>query len=257
MAARIILSFMLLGATGAIALLGLEHYKTSLLRSDVLALRATSGEVEELELQRDRLQALQVSPQELGALRRDHEDIARLRESLSKLGRKSTIDELFRRAIADTRATAASEVHSREESESLSRNQGNHSPKSTLDSVIWAASAGNVDALAPLITFEPLGRAKAQQIFNGLPAAVRTEYGGPEKIYATLLAANLPLGITQTSVIREPDVDHENATLALRLARRDGSFHDAEFNFRRTGTTWQLIVPTHIVENYGRVLTAP
>ena len=120
--------------------------------------------------------------------------------------------------------------------------------------MIWAAKSGNVEALAALITFDPAGRAKALELFQGLPAAVQADYGSPEKVYATLIAANVPLGLTQSLVVREEASGGERVTLVIQVQRHNAS-HNAQFSFQRSGTAWQLVVPEHIVENFGAMIS--
>lgn len=247
-----------LGLAGAGILLGHEQHKTAQLKSELHQRRAASERIQELDAQKGRLLALQVSEEELAQLRRDHEETAELRQALRKLGRKSIADELTRRAAATARMAAPEvAVQVQAEPESLVPTPGSFTPRSTLESVIMAASAGSVETLTPLIAFEAGGRAKALEIFQRLPADVQTSYGSPERIYATLLAASLPLGITHTFTLQERVIGDQQKAVAVRLYRRDGSSHEAEFQFSRTGTKWQLIMPRHVVEKYGRMLIDP
>lgn len=245
----------LIGAV--IALLAFEHVRTSQLTAEVKLLRVRATELPVLEAEKGRLSALQISPTELEQLRHDHEQIEKLRAALAKLGRKEIADELFRRAMSDTRSSAKSTpIEPMRTEEAFSAYAGNRTPKAVLDSVIWAAQSGNVDALAPLITFDAIGRAKALELFHQLPPDVQADYGNPEKVYATLMAANLPLGVREAAVKNKTVIESDRVKLALRLQRDRGEFRDAELTFQRTGETWQLVVPDHIVENYGTELTA-
>lgn len=236
------------------ALLAWKHTQTVHLRHEVHALQDEAKILPLLEEEKNRLVRLQVGPAELEQLRREHTEIERLRVSLLLLGNQVIAEELFRRAISDTHSPKPAAEHA-VGPEPFARYEGNDTPKAVLQSVIWAANSGNVDALAPLITFEPTGRAKAEQLFQGLPAAVQAEYGAPEKVYATLIAANIPLGLTEARPLRESPSERDRVTVTTRLQRGGADGHDAQFIFQRKGAVWQLVVPDRIVEKFGSVVT--
>lgn len=243
-----------LGLAGGIVIC--EHVQTSRLRSEIKAMREASRISPLLEVERDRLAALQVSPEELEQLRRDHREISQMRASLARLGNKVLADELFRRAIATTRSSSSpvKRTADLDGAEYFDHYAGNETPEAVLDSVIWAAKAGNVETLARLIAFDSTGRAKALELFHGLPPDVQKDYGRPENVYATLVAANIPLGLTQATVIHEENDGIERVTLAMRLQRHNDAWHNAQFAFQRSGGTWQLVIPDGMVEKFGAAI---
>lgn len=241
-----------LGALAAVsaAMVLTLHRKTERQRAALLHFRDDTRLIAKLEIEKKELLAIQTPAEELAQLRHDHEELARLKSALVKLRSTRVYEEVMSRHSSNTKSTTTIR-----EAAPFSQDAGSRSPRATLESVIWAANSGNVEALAPLIAFTPTGRAEAETLFKRLPTDVQAEYGSPEKIYATLLAANLPLKLKSAATLSESAEDSDHATLAMRLERRAGQFHDVQFSFQRSEGGWKLIVPDHIVGSYARVLT--
>ncbi|HEU5078556.1 MAG TPA: hypothetical protein VFT72_05050 [Opitutaceae bacterium] len=127
----------------------------------------------------------------------------------------------------------------------------------TLASVVWAATRGDVSSLAPAIAFDREGRKNAEAIFSQLPSSVQRQYGTLENVYATLVAASIPLGLSDAQIVREQTEPNGDRGLTLKLVRENGSTHESSFRFRLSGSSWQLVVPNKIVANFSRALVSP
>ena len=66
------------------------------------------------------------------------------------------------------------------------RNAGRSSARSTLETEIYALSAGDVDLVGSVITFEPEEKAKIVDLLSAVPENIRTKYQTPERIVAFL-----------------------------------------------------------------------
>lgn len=236
------------------AITGLQHARTSRLRKELEVSREQSRTLALLEAEKSRLADAQIDPKELEQLRRDHEVIEKARASLTKLGNAVVADELSRRAVSDTRSRKATTEPEKSVRLAFADYAGNATPKAVLDSVVWAANSGNVDALAPLIAFEPSGAAAALDLFRRLPPEIQADYGSAEKVYATLLAAGIPLGLSGVKVSREYKTETGDVVLDLDLLRRNSAWRSAHFKFRPNGSGWQLVVPDAVVQRYGAMI---
>jgi hypothetical protein len=136
---------------------------------------------------------------------------------------------------------------------------GRTTPKATFESVLWTATHQDVDHLAALLAFDSKTREKADAFFAQLPDETRAQYGSPEKIAATMLAATLPDNLSAMGSLLGADNDPsgDTARLLMQVQRSDGAKRDTFFEFHRNAEGWQLLVPPDVLSSYQRQLTNP
>ena len=127
---------------------------------------------------------------------------------------------------------------------------GRKTARDALETVIWAAMAGDVEQLAEAITFSDDARIQAEELFGHLPAEARAEHRDPKHLFALLLAARMPLSYTDAVVEQEAATDRARA-LRTRLTRPHGEERVIHLVFTEASDGWRLVVPAHVVEKYA------
>lgn len=151
-----------------------------------------------------RLAAVQPEAAELERLREDRDAARRLRAEIEAL------KEAAKTTAARPVATPASQEPARPKGTFAEgrlakaeewRNVGRATPIAAFESALWAAAAGDIDALASSLVFDPTWRAQVDQLWAKLSEPTRTQYATPERLFAALTAKDIPLGAAQ--VMRE------------------------------------------------------
>jgi hypothetical protein len=132
--------------------------------------------------------------------------------------------------------------------------RGRSNPKATIESVLWAASHGDVDRLAPLLGFAPETRPDADAMFARLPAASQQEYGSPEKVVATLLAGSFPGNANSVKLFDEAQFGDQDAAIPITVSHSDGTSRTNVFRFHKAADGWQLLVPAAVMQSYASTL---
>ena len=135
--------------------------------------------------------------------------------------------------------------------------RGQASPPDAVESLLWSARAGDVDRLGGLIRFEPSAKKKAEALLAGLPEAARAQYGSPETIVATMIAAQIPTDYSAIATVRETEPDSDSALLTLRVEEGSGAQRDLELKFQREQDSWRLDVPEGVVNRLAVQLESP
>jgi hypothetical protein len=131
---------------------------------------------------------------------------------------------------------------------------GQASPADAVESVLWSARSGDVDHLASLITFEPGARQRAEEMFAGLTEEARAQYGSPEKIIATMAAAQIPTDYSAMAALSQTEPSPDSALLSLRLEDGTGVQRDLTLKFQRYEDGWSLDVPAAVVDRFAAQL---
>lgn len=231
-----------------------QRQTASALRAEVEFQREQEKSRAQLAAETARLRAKQISAADLEALRGDRAALARLR---------GEIDALRRRAEEYARVVAAKAVEAAKPREpsildgplpaSAWKNAGSATPAAALETVLWAAAGGEVDALAGLLRFDVGVRARVDALFAGLPDSVRTEYGTPERLIAALTARDVPLGKAK---LFDTKADFSgDRRMAMQINETEGKApRGVLFSLRPKGGTWGLVVPASAVEKYAAML---
>ena len=224
------------------------------LKAEVEFQREQAGARARLAVETARLRAKQISTVELEALREDHAALVRLR---------GEIDGLRRRADEAARVVAAKAVEVAKPREpsilegplpaSAWKNAGSATPAAALETVLWAAAGGEVEALARLLRFDAGVQARLDALFVGLPESVRTEYSTPERLVAALTARDVPLG--KAKLFDTKAELNGDRRVVVQLYEPEGKApRGVLFSLRPEGGTWGLVVPASAVEKYAAML---
>ncbi len=170
---------------------------------------------------------------------REHADLEALRSRVAALQRQTDDNGATKRS---TPIPAADWAYA-----------GRASPVSTFESVLWAASHGDVDRLAGLLDFSAEARAGAEAIFERLPPAARQQYGSADRVIATLLAGGFPKDASAMTMIADSQGE-KAAALTIRVDHSEGQFHQNVYQFSRASEGWQLVVPADVMADYERIL---
>jgi hypothetical protein len=247
---------MFLGMVGAFAVVGggvlfFQHQKAVLLRLELDELRHQREEVAQLRRENQQLAAQGVSPAELAALRDDHASLRRMRQEIDAIKSRPPAPAAGEAPSPAVRLVPANEW----------QNAGRATAAASVESFLWAATHGDIDALIGMLDFQRgESRGKLEELFNGLPADVRERFGTPEKMFATLLAEKMASNVKAMAVIplSESDPDPSNRQLALlrvHYENFDGRQRDQPIILTRDSGGWRFIVTGTAVEDYTRELT--
>ena len=213
----------------------------AMLKTEVELQREQAKARAQLAADTARLRTGQISAADLEALRGDHAALLRLRGEIDAA-----------KAVEAAKPRAPSILEGPLPA-SAWRNAGSATPAAALETVLWAAAGGEVDALAGLLRFDVGVRARVDAMFAGLPDSVRTEYGTPERLIAALTARDVPLGKAKLFVTKA-DFSGDRR-MAMQLYETEGKApRGVLFSLRPEGGTWGLVVPTSAVEKYAAML---
>ena len=227
------------------ALLLTQRQKAAQLRDEVNDLRREKRTLAGLRAEHALLTGQQAPADELQRLRDDHEAIQRLR---------SEIDDLKNRLTAPAPAAPADSLSLVPASEW--KNAGRATPAAAFESVLWAAKHGDVDALIGMLDFRAGGAdRKLEELFAGLPAEVRAQYGSPEKLFATCLAAHIRPAVAAMGVVPQEDPGSKNTTITKVLIEGpQGRQKGTTYVFVRYPDGWRFVVPSQLVASYAPFL---
>jgi hypothetical protein len=129
---------------------------------------------------------------------------------------------------------------------------GHATPTAALETVLWAASVGDVDALAGSLSIDPVVRTKVNGLLLRLPETIRKDYDTPERLMALLTAGDVPLGAAQ---IRDYHALNLQGTAVVAVLRDTENRHRAaNVTLRQEGEAWKLVVPNEAVDKYVAML---
>jgi hypothetical protein len=214
-----------------------DRVRAAQLETELGASRRQSLELHRLQGERRQLESERVSPEERKRLDDEHATLVALRARLAELqGDAPPPHEQPMQLPAKDWMYA-----------------GNQTPGDAIESVLWAASHGDVDRLASLLSFSPEVRAQADALYLGLPAASQQEYGSPEKVVATMLAGNFPKDASAMTVLSDKQWD-EDAAISMSVDHSEGKSRTNVFRFHHAPGGWQLLVPANVMADFETTL---
>ena len=258
----------LLLAGGAVGLW--PRVERDALRDEVAALRAEEREVGRLREAHRRLAAGAVPEAEVERLRADHTALARLRAELAGLkGRAET--------KAGAAAAKSSERATRVAPDPVApagagpvvvaaewKNAGRATPATALESLMWAAAGGDIEAMVGAIKLDFNAQIAAKAALAEMPEALRATYGTPERLVALLTMPNVPLGAMQViKVDVSVPANTQNTEMAVtqvRLKSAEGRWEEKNLVLFRNPTNadgWRFSVMASAVQEYLAMLKTP
>lgn len=244
-------------AVAVIALLGWQRQTASALRVEITRQRDESAERARLQTENQRLVAAQPTVEQLEELLARHTALEQLRSQIAAMHRRE--EEAAR--VAATQRTAVVERKPAVRSlkgNSLKveewQNAGQATPDAAFQTTLWAAAAGDIDALAEVLMFDPEVKGRAAETFSRLPEPLRNDLGTPERLVALMTALDVPLG--SASILAEFPTPTETRVSAV-LIDPEGNPKTAFFSLRAADGRWRLIVPENVARKYADTLRAP
>lgn len=256
---------------GAVLLAGalyLQHAAVAELREEISALRAdvqASGKAA-----KDAAKAAR-SPEgaATAVMTREHEgndeartELARLREEIR--GLKTSTQELTQ--IAKTAAAGKSGTNLTPPGKNVlaemsavpdnitpvgaMKNAGFGSPAQAVETVLWAATGGEVDALAAGLFIEPKAKQKAADWFATLPEATRAQYGSAEKVIALMIAKDAA-ALQGMQVLGQQEVAPNLMAVRVRMQADTGGTKDETLAFAKAPDGWKMVLPENVVQKFA------
>lgn len=133
------------------------------------------------------------------------------------------------------------------------KNLGKATPDTAMQTTLWAAVGGDVDALAGSFTFTPAGRAKADAWFAGLSDSTRQQYGSPEKVIALMVAKDAA-GISGMQVLGQKEITANDVGVRVRFASNDGQTKDDNVVMHRVDDGWRMLLSDTTVQKFANKL---
>lgn len=191
------------------------------------------------------------------------EEIARLRGEIARLREAQAGAEARKRfrAIADP-AIAAAYGPKPTESRPLPAgsiplgelsDEGRTSPEALLKTMRWALQHADLDQLARLVSFDPVGRAKLDGWFAELASEDQAAFGTPDRLFAAMhFNATFPFPAESGLEMGEPKQPTPNdALLHYRIRGPDGRvLHVEDFPVHRSAGGWSYPVSESVVSAY-------
>lgn len=236
---------------GFAALLGaglaLQWHAASPLRVEREQLQHEKNGLARLSLEHERLLASQPSKAEQEERRLLEGEIARWRGEVETLRRRVREEE----AVAAVQAER-SPVNDEMVDASNWKNAGRFTPAAALETTLWAAAGGDLDALANSLVLAPEARVRAEALLASLPDSMRASYATPEHLIALFTVKDIPLGSMQ--VRKQTPRGSDETAVRVRLRSAEGHVKDAELTLRRDEGGWRLVVPESAVRRYETML---
>lgn len=135
--------------------------------------------------------------------------------------------------------------------------RGALTPAAALESVLWAATQGEVTRLAGMLSLDPEARRMAETLFARLPEDTRAKYGSAEAVVALMIAGRMPMSYRSLSVLEQTTGSDGSMTVRTRLQRLNGSERTSNFRMRYAPGGWQLVVPPEVMAEFVRTLAGP
>jgi hypothetical protein len=238
----------------------LERQSNAQLREEVALLRT---EVQQLAKRRSEPQAGRAAADVALAQNvqsdNDRAEVAKLREELNAL--KSRASELTQ--AAQTVKTALA-VAGKSPADAIPvklipvnewKNAGKATPAATFETVLWAASGGDVDTIASAVEFTGTAREKAQALLDRLPAATRAQYGSPEKLVALMLAKDADK-VSGLQVLGQKEISPDTMGMRVRFGNELGQAKESSLVMHRSNDGWKLLLTDDPVDKWAKQLAA-
>jgi hypothetical protein len=211
-----------------------------------------------------RLDGVRQTVRAMGRVQREHEDLLRRQPFLGELESlrrdRAELVGLRREALhreqfggGSTRAAAMAAIGREVLPTAIwlpvseMKDLGRSTPHATLQTLFWAAQAGQVHALKDTLMFEPGAREIAEQIATRLPAS---QPRSPELLVAQALLKHPPAGEIQ--VVTEQLKGFDQATEYLALRDAAGGTKPVYLQLRWEPGGWRIAVPLQVIENAAR-----
>ncbi|MBI5382186.1 MAG: hypothetical protein HZA31_09835 [Opitutae bacterium] len=122
------------------------------------------------------------------------------------------------------------------------KNAGRGKPTAAVETLLWAATQGEIDTLANSLLLDPNARTKADAWFARLPPESQAQFGSPEKVLATVLSVRASKELAAMGVVSQADKGTDLTLMRVRFQNAEGQQRDDQWPLRLTSDGWKLIV---------------
>jgi hypothetical protein len=227
-----------------------RHSEVASLRRALAQQQANSAELARLQNENRRLAAAQPTEQQLEAVAADLLIADQLRSQIAVMHRRVELVSATPPTVRP-KPTVLSLVGNSVAAE-LWQDAGRATPEAALQTALWAAANGDLDALADSMVFDAETRLQIGATFSRLPAVLQGELGTPEKMIALLTANDIPLG--RASITRQNEVGKK---ITVQLIDTKGAMRTASLSLQAYAGQWRFKVPSSVVRKYSHQLGVP
>jgi len=233
-----------------ITVLGWQYIAAQELQARIAQLRTQALERTRLEAENRRLIAAQPTAGDLADLLAKRMMLEQLQARLAAMHRR---EEESARAGAAPSPTILS-LKGTSVGFKLWQNAGQATPDAAFQTALWAAAAGDLDALAGVLALDDEAKNQAAATFDRLPAAMQNELGTPERMIALLTAMDVPMG--RASILGQAPTSSDTK-ISAQLTDAEENVKTATFSLKSVDDQWRLVVPAAVVKKYDSWLRAP
>ncbi len=134
------------------------------------------------------------------------------------------------------------------------KNVGRATVPAAVETFLWAAVGGDVEAVANSILLDPAAQAKAQELFVRLPDAMRAQYRSPDNLVALMLAKDAA-ALSGMQVLGQRDVSADVVGVRVRFANDAGQTKEQGLAFQKTSGGLLLKISVNTVDKFAQQLS--
>ena len=223
------------------------------LRRELGPLREEHDAMERVREENRTLTMGQPSATELARLRDSQGTTAELRAEIARLQAKTRTAEEKLAAVSVERFVPGAKVSTTEW-----RNAGSDTWMATLETVLWAAAGGDLDAFAGNLLLSNRTKSQAIALLEKLPSALRQQLGTPEKLVAFFATKDVPLGTAE--LIDQVEFQARTGPTVhafVKMTDPDGNTKDLRLRLTKAGNQWKLVVPEGVAEKCSALMKSP
>lgn len=135
------------------------------------------------------------------------------------------------------------------------KNQGQATAEDTVYSFAWACDLADPEQLTKLTLIEEANKARAQQLLDSMPDAVRNAYPTPEQFYGFLLAAACIEAPPPNAALARNFMTLVELSPGRVATRRKGSEHNIH-EYQLTPDGWKYVLPAAGIEGLPGILNS-
>lgn len=124
------------------------------------------------------------------------------------------------------------------------KDAGNATPRDAVETLLWAASSGDVVKLAGMISLHDQALQGAQLLYDQLSPQDQARYGSPELLVASAMASLMPTDYQAAAAYDDATYARSGYGVSkVRVEQADGRERDLFFNFDRVDDGYRLNIP--------------
>jgi hypothetical protein len=126
------------------------------------------------------------------------------------------------------------------------RNRGTASPEAAVETALWSASGGDLEALKATLYYPEDALSRAAALLARLPEGSRRPYATPEDLLAAVFAGSGPLDGAQ--LVTRQQVNPNEMTEYVRVKDSEGRSRQVFLALHKLPGGWRLAVPANTLD---------